>query len=181
MEEVETKLRLLMIAGLAGDAAAYRQLLSSSAERLRRYFSRRLGHDCADVEDLVQETLMAIHQKRDSYDRSLPFTSWLHTIARYKLVDHYRRRRVRRGIPIEDFEDFVAEDLVEPALAAFDIDTLLAGLTERQRAAIRLTRVEGYSVAEASGLSGQSEAAIKTGVHRGIRKLTALVKGAQSE
>lgn len=181
MEEVETKLRMLMIAGLAGDADAYRQLLSSAAERLRRYFSRRLGSDAADIEDLVQETLMAIHQRRDSYDRSLPFTSWLHTIARYKLVDHYRRRGVRNSVPIEDFQDFVAGDSIEPALAAYDVETLLAGLSDRQRAAIRLTRIEGHSIAEAAQISGQTEAAVKVGVHRGIRKLAALVKGAEQQ
>lgn len=170
-----------MIAGLAGDAAAYRQLLSSSAERLRRYFSRRLGRDSADVEDLVQETVMAIHQRRDSYNQSLPFTSWLHTIARYKLVDHYRRRGARSFVPVDDFQDFVADDSIEPALAAYDVETLLAGLSERQRTAIRLTRIQGYSVAEASQMSGQTEAAIKIGVHRGIKKLTALVRGPERE
>lgn len=181
MEEVETKLRMLMTAGLAGDAAAYRQLLSSSAERLRRYFSRRLGLGCADIEDLVQETLMAIHQRRDSYNRSLPFTSWLHTIARYKLVDHYRRRGGKTFVPVEDYQDFLADDLVEPVLAAYDVEALLHGLPEKQRTAIRLTRIEGYSVAEASERSGQSEAAIKVGVHRGIKRLAALVRGSQPE
>jgi RNA polymerase sigma-70 factor, ECF subfamily len=170
---------MLMIAGLAGDAAAYRQLLASAAERLRRYFARRLGGDAADIEDLVQETLMAIHQRRDSYNRALPFTSWLHAIARYKLVDHYRRRGVRKSVPIDDFQDLVADDTVEPALAAFDVETLLAGLPERQQAAIRLTRVEGYSIAEASQISGQTEGAIKIGVHRGIRKLAGLVRGGE--
>lgn len=181
MEEVETKLRMLMIAGLAGDAAAYRQLLSSSADRLKRYYYRRLGRDSEDVEDLVQETLMAIHQRRDSYNQSLPFTSWLHGIARYKLVDHYRRQGARSFVPVDDFDDFVADDTIEPALAAYDVEMLLAGLSERQRTAIRLTRIDGFSVAEASELSGQTEAAIKVGVHRGIKRLTALVKGAGRE
>ena len=167
-----------MIAGLAGDAAAYRQLLSSSADRLKRYYCRRLGRDSGDIEDLVQETLMAIHQRRDSYNQSLPFTSWLHSIARYKLVDHYRRQGARSFAPVGDF---VADDTIEPALAAYDVETLLAGLSERQRTAIRLTRIEGFSVAEAAEMSSQTEAAIKIGVHRGIRKLTGLMKGAGRE
>ena len=180
-EEVEIRLRMLMIAALAGDATAYRQLLSSASERLRRYFGRRLGPASADVEDLVQETLMAIHQRRNSYDRSLPFTSWLHGIARYKLVDLYRRRGSSRVVPVEDFDAFVAEDSIEPALAAFDVEALLASLPEKQRAAIRLTRVEGYSISEASRMTGQSESAVKVGVHRGVKRLSARVRGFEKE
>src|SRR3546814_12918746 len=71
-----------MVAGLAGNAEAYHQLLEAVAQRLRVYFTRRAGADCADLEDLVQETLIAIHRKRASYDRTLPFTAWLHAIGR---------------------------------------------------------------------------------------------------
>lgn len=181
MGEVEAKLRLLMIAGLAGDARAYRQLLASAAERLRRYFARRLGPDHMEIEDLVQDTLMAIHQRRDSYNRALPFSVWLHAIARYKLIDHFRRQGVRKPVPIEDFEDFADEDRLAPALAAFDVRQLIAGLPERHRRAIQLTHIEGHSVAEAAALTGQSESAIKIGVHRGLKRLKALVGGSQAE
>lgn len=172
---------MLMIAGLGGDTAAYRQLLAASAERLRRYFARRLGQDSADIEDLVQEALMAIHQRRESYSAALPYTAWLHAIARYKLVDHFRRNGVRRSLPIDDVEEFFADDALEPALAAFDIEALLATLPEKHRTAIRLTRIEGYSVAEASRRSGQSIAAVKVNIHRGIGRLMKLVKGSGQE
>src|SRR3546814_11915938 len=87
-----------MVAGLAGNAEAYHQLLEAVAQRLRVYFTRRAGADCADLEDLVQETLIAIHRKRASYDRTLPFTAWLHAIARYKLIDHLRQHGVRKHV-----------------------------------------------------------------------------------
>src|SRR3546814_17944606 len=89
-----------MVAGLAGNAEAYHQLLEAVAQRLRVYFTRRAGADCADLEDLVQETLIAIHRKRASYDRTLPFTAWLHAIARYKLIDHLRQPGVRQHVPL---------------------------------------------------------------------------------
>ncbi len=168
---------MLMLAGLSGDAAAYRQLLASSANRLRQYFGRRLGAGAAEVEDLVQETLLAVHQKRDSYNRSLPFTAWLHAIARYKLIDHYRRQGVRQAVPVDDIEDLASPDTIEPALAAYDIEGLMEKLPEKHRVAIQLTKIEGYSVSEASAMSGQSESAIKVGVHRGMKNLMAHVKG----
>ena len=94
---LEAKLRALMIAGLSGHSGAYRTLLSLSAERLRSYFGRRLAGREYDVEDLVQETLIAVHRKRATYDQSLPFTAWLHGIARYRLIDFLRRDKRSRG------------------------------------------------------------------------------------
>lgn len=175
--KVEADLRGLMIAGLAGDRNAYRKLLAAAAERLRQYYRRRLGREAAEVEDLVQETLMAIHARRDSYDRSVPFTAWLHAIARYKLVDHYRRLKIRYSGSIDDVDEAIGIDMMADSLSALDVEELLAELSEKHRAAIRLTKIEGYTVAEAAQISGQSESAIKIGVHRGMKKLTQIVEG----
>ncbi len=166
-----------MIAGLSGDKNAYRKLLTAAAERLRQYYWRRLGHAAAEVEDLVQETLMAIHARRDSYDRSIPFTPWLYAIARYKLIDHYRRMKIKYSSTIDDVEDAVGPDTMSSRLAALDIEELLSELPDKHNAALRLTKIEGYTVAEAAQISGQSESAIKIGVHRGMKKLAAIVEG----
>lgn len=176
-DQVEMELRVLMLAGLAGDAKAHRQLLTGAASRLRSYFGRRLGSDAPDVEDLVQETLIAIHERRDSYNPMLPFTAWLHAIAKYKLVDHYRRVGARRHVDLDDVDDLAAENAFEPALAAMDIERMLAELPRKHREAIQLTRIQGYSVSEASQMSGQSDSGIKIGVHRGLKRLMEQVRG----
>ena len=80
-----------MLRSLDGDAAAYRELLGELYARLQTYFGRRLRPDRGQAEDLVQETLMAIHAKRATFQRGLPVTAWAYAIARYKLVDHLRR------------------------------------------------------------------------------------------
>ena len=166
-----------MLAGLSGSAAAYRRLLEAAATRLRAYFARRLGGDCPDVEDLVQETLIAIHQRRESYDRSLPFTAWLHAIARYKLIDHLRRRGVRKLVSLEDAEEVAASDEGEALLASVDVERLLKELPEKYQLSIRMTRIEGRSVAETAAVTGQSPSGVKIGVHRGIKRLMARVRG----
>src|SRR5690348_13091262 len=87
----ETELKTLMLASQRGDAAAYRSLLAKLAPRLRAYYKRRfiaIGRGAEEAEDLVQETLLAIHLKRHTYDGDALFTPWLHAIARYKLIDH---------------------------------------------------------------------------------------------
>src|ERR1700722_13420027 len=92
-----------MMAALAGDGVAYRGLLAALGTLLRRYFVRRLGsHDAASAEDLVQETLIAIHTRRATYNTTQPFTAWLYAVARYKLADHFRRRRVRTTVPLDE-------------------------------------------------------------------------------
>jgi RNA polymerase sigma-70 factor (ECF subfamily) len=167
---------MLMVAGMAGDGRAYQALLTLAAERLRRYFARRLAGGEADVEDLVQETLIAVHNKRASYSPALPFTAWLHGIARYRLIDHFRREGRRVTVPLDDF-DAAADETSDAVLAAIDVDALLEQLPAKQAAAIRLTRLEGLSTREAAERSGQSEPAVKVNVHRGLGRLMAKFGG----
>lgn len=172
----ETKLKALMVAGLDGHSRAYEALLRLCAGRLRTYYRRRLSGGDADVEDLVQETLVAIHRKRASYDPTLPFTAWLHGIARYRLIDHLRREYRRVSLPLDD-ELEAADGAVDAILAEIDVASLLARLSPRQADAIRLTRIDGHSVRDAAELSGQSESSIKVNVHRGIGRLVAAIRG----
>lgn len=173
----EAKLKALMVAGLNGHSRAYEALLRLSAERLRAYYRRRMPGREADVEDLVQESLIAIHRKRASYDPGLPFTAWLHGIARYRLIDHLRREYRRATLPLDDELEPADGGAVDAILAEIDVVSLLARLSPKQADAIRLTRIEGHSVRDAAELSGQSEPSIKINVHRGIGRLVAAIKG----
>lgn len=166
-----------MIAGLAGDSDAYVELLQAVAQRLRAYFARRIGSDCADVEDLVQETLIAMHRRRASYDRALPFTAWLHAVARYKLIDHLRSQGIRGQVPLDPSREFATAGGLEVSLSAADVERLLGELPAEQRRSIRLTRIQGYSIAEAAAMTGRSRSAVKVDVHRGIKRLMARVRG----
>lgn len=177
VDMTEADLKLLMVAGMAGDGRAQSALLSSCAVRLRAYFARRLAGRDHDVEDLVQDTLIAIHTRRESYDPALPLTAWLYGMARYKLIDHFRRNGIRATVPIDDVPEAAIEDDGDTVLARIDVDRLLATLPAKQAAAIRLTRIDGLAVTEAAGRSGQSETSIKVGVHRGLKKLSVAIKG----
>jgi len=171
VSEAEARLRPLMVASLDGDAAAYRDLLRELTGYLRAYYRRRLAYGAADAEDLIQETLIAIHSRRSSYDRSQPFTAWAYAMARYKLIDYLRKRRVRAAVPIDESEDLFAADETEHAAASQDLEQLLADLPASQREAIRLTKIEGLSIDEAARRIGQSASATKVGIHRGLKRL----------
>lgn len=176
MTASEDSLKTLMLQGLDGDAAAHGRLLSDLSKLLRAYFVRRLFNDPAEAEDLVQETLIAVHTRRLSFDRTQPFTPWAYAMARYKLIDHLRRTRRRVAVPLEDAGVLLAPEDTSHATAGADLDRLMADLPEKQRAAIRHTKLDGLSVAETAELTGQSEVSVKVGVHRGLKSLMARVR-----
>ncbi len=177
----EAQLRAWLLAGLAGDSAAHRAFLTEAAALLRGYFRNRLRNAPEDAEDLVQETLVALHTRRESYDPSLPLTAWLYAIARYRLIDHLRRVK-RRGPhdniddvnPGADDPDFNASD------AKRDLNALLAKLPAKQQTAIRLVKLEEKSVKEAAALTGFSESDIKISIHRGLHALMRLMSQEQT-
>ena len=167
-----------MIGALAGDEAAYRRLLTDVTDRLRGYFARRLGRDSADVEDLLQETLLAVHQRRFTYDVSRPFTAWLHAIARYKLVDHLRRNKIRASIPIEDADELEFEsEAQQPSADRVDVEQLLGELPASTSSYIRAVKIDGQSIAEVSSGHGVSQSAVTVAIHRGLKWRAHRLKG----
>jgi RNA polymerase sigma factor (sigma-70 family) len=169
----------LLMRGLAGDAAAYDAFLRELAAHLRAYFRKRLSSLPNEVEDLVQETLLAIHNQRHTYDAAHPLTAWVHAIAKYKLVDLLRRRATRDRLtdPLDDAAEIFSSTDSDAAEARRDLAKLLDQLPDRQRLPIIHTKLEGLSVTEAAQLTGMSESAIKVGVHRGLKALAALIRG----
>lgn len=175
----EHELHGLFLAGLDGDAVAYHRFLQRLGALLRGYFRRRLQHLPDEVEDLVQETLMAIHAQRQTYRRGEPLTAWVHGVARYKLVDLWRRRERREALhdPLDEELAIFAQADHEAGEARRDLGVLLAGLPDHQRLPIQHTKLEGLSVQEAARLTGMSESAVKVGVHRGLKALARQWKG----
>jgi len=173
----ETRLRQLMLAGLDGDAGAHRAFLEAVSQMLRGYYRRRMGASAAEAEDLVQETLIAVHTRRDSYDPAFPVTAWVHAIARYRLIDHWRRTK-RRGVsvPIDDAFMLSEESDASEVDARLDASVLLAKLPPKQRDAIRLVKLEERSVREAAALTGWGESDIKISIHRGLKTLAKLMR-----
>lgn len=170
-----------MLAGLGGDASAHRRLLKDLSPYLRAYFRRHLlrsGRTAEDAEDLVQETLIAIHTRRQTYDRSQPLTPWVYAIARHKLIDGYRRIGTSPElVPLAAAEDVTADEEASPLESNLDIEALLRRLPAKVRQAVRKMKLEGVTASELAAETGASPSAAKVAVHRGLRALSALVKG----
>jgi RNA polymerase sigma-70 factor (ECF subfamily) len=176
---IEDRLRNLLVRGLAGDALAYHAFLKELSAHLRAFLKGRLARLPDEVEDLVQETLLAIHNQRDTYDAAQPLTAWVHAIARYKLIDLLRRRAGRDALhdPLDDELAVFAGSDAEASDARRDLGRLLERLPDGQRLPIVHMKLEGLSVGEAARLTGMSESAVKVGVHRGLKALAAMMRG----
>lgn len=166
----------LMAAAQKGDKAAYNVLLSEAGMWLERYFRRRVPPH--QLEDLVQDVLLALHAKRASYDTSRPFLPWLAAIARYRWVDHLRKVYKHESDLLEDghASEDSHEDVVE---ARVSLERLFVHLPKKQVEAIELVRIEGCSIVEAAERTGQSESLIKVNIHRGLKKLATLIERAE--
>ena len=175
MRTSEEQLRAMMVKGMDGDAAAHGALLRLLVPLLRSFYRRRVHDGDEDIEDLVQETLIAIHTRRASYDRDRAFTAWLFASA---LQDgrplspstphgpdrtvgrHPGRRRVRRR-----------------QLGTAGHNALASRPPGKQAEAIRHTKIDGLSVAEAAEKAGIGESDVKVSVHRGLKTLAARIRG----
>ena len=166
------RLGRLMAAAQAGDARAYLVLLRAAETWARAYFAHRLPP--AFVADAVQDTLLAVHEKRHTYDPARPFGPWLAAIARYKWID---RLRHMRATATEALDDAIATASHEDAVGqAWALEGLLGSLKPAQAEVIRLVRLEGLSIAEASSRTGQSPSLVKVNIHRGLARLVAAAR-----
>ena len=171
----EAHLKALFLQGLAGDAGAHRAFLTEAAGLLRAYFRNRLRGQAEDAEDLVQETLVALHTRRDTYDANYPLTAWMYAIARYRLIDFLRRQKRRNHADIDGLDIGEADPQYDASDAKRDVNVLLEKLPEKQRTAIRLVKLEEKSVREAADATGLTESDIKISIHRGLKTLMRLM------
>ena len=174
--ERERRLNRLFAQAQSGDGPAYREVLTEVRQMLENYYRRALGPDSPQIADLTQETLLAIHEKRATYDPRQLFGPWLFAIARYKLIDFYRRgQRERLAYSDEAWErlerTLVAPDAAQEFATHVDLETLLSELPERPGRILRLLKVQGWSLKETAAETGMTEGALKVAVHRALRTL----------
>jgi len=164
----------------AGDGTAYRRLLAALVPFVRGLVRRgfaRLEIGSAEVEDVVQETLLAIHLKRHTWDDGEAITPWVMAIVRHKLIDGLRRRGRHREIPIDDLVDVLPADEPTDRLSGRDAERLLTILRGRQREVVRAVSIEGMTTREAAARFHISEGAVRVALHRGLSALAASFRG----
>jgi len=168
----------LMRLAQAGDQAAYASLLVMLTSATRQFARARLGA-VPWIDDVVQETLLAVHRARQTYDPGRPFAPWFYAVASSRLIDVIRRER--RVTSHELAGDTLPERIGEEASAdEIDVEAIhaaVAALPERQREVIAALKFRDQSVREVAGRLSMSESAVKVTAHRGYQSLKRLLRG----
>lgn len=169
----------MMRAAISGDAVAYRRFLEAVTPALRALARKNLARSSAgnsEVEDIVQETLLAVHLKRHTWDPDRPIRPWVAAIARNKFIDALRRRGRRAEDFVEDIADVPDADAGPDSLSRHELDRMLGKLNERQRDIVRSLAVEGATVGETARRLDMKEGTVRVTLHRALAALAALYR-----
>lgn len=167
----DLELAILLAQAQKGDVDAYERFLREASTIARAFLARRIESDDV-VEDVLQETLISIHQARHSYLPGRPLGPWLYAICEHRTSDHFRRHRrtVSREVALIE-----AEALSEPPCErGSPFQSALAKLPEKQRRVIELLKVKDLSVKEVAAETGMSESAVKVTAFRGYEAMRRL-------
>ena len=174
----------LMRASIAGDSATYKRLLADLSRTLRSTVRRGFagaGVSPNDVEDVVQEVVLAIHMKRHTWDQSKPIGPWVMAIARNKLIDDLRRRGRRTEVSIDGMLDSLEAGGQEDAIYASDLRKVLKGLNDRQRDIVQAIAVDGHTAKDVADRLGMTEVAVRVALHRCLKNLSQTYQERPSE
>lgn len=169
-DDHEQRLASLMRAARDGDETAYAAFLRDAAALVRRAIARRLRESGGvSPEDVVQETLLAVHLKRDTWRADEPILPWLFTIARYKAIDAYRRRGMRIELPVDELAEVLAAPDTTPDFEdAQHIEKAVGSLSGGQQKVVRAIAIEGRSIKETAVALQMKETAVRVAFHRGL-------------
>ena len=160
---------------LDGDCVAYSELLTALTTALRRALRSRARGAGLDAEDVVQEVLLALHAKRNTWVRGTPVAPWVTAIARNKIVDAHRRRGRRPEVPIDSVAETLTAPVDDGAEFSRDLERGLSSLTARQRRVLQAVSLEGHSAHEAAQLLRMSAVGVRVTLHRAVKALTAIL------
>jgi len=166
----------LMAQAQAGDRAAYNQLLKAMVPAIRALVCKKIRDEVL-VEDVIQETLLAIHRVRHTYDPQRPILPWVAAIASARTIDTLRQHGRRQEV--QD-EEALQKRPAESSELQSDNDILsgyLDILPLRQREIVESVHLREQSLAQAAAETHQSLSAVKSLLHRAMVNLRKYGRG----
>ena len=176
----------LMRASLAGDQTSYRQFLQEIVPYIRTAIKRAMPYGVADErDDIVQEVLFAIHEKRHTWRVDEPILPWVRAIARYRTIDHLRRLARNKTTPLDEYDEH-SDTLTAPhndphsdPLEAIDLRNMVQKLSGRIGKVTFAIGIQGKDIATTARELGMSQNAVRIAFHRGLKKLS--LRGRQND
>jgi RNA polymerase sigma-70 factor (ECF subfamily) len=181
-EEIDRQRAAWMAAAQVGDRVAYERLLHDCIPFIKRV-ARGQGVRFEFIDDVVQETLLTVHQARHTYDPNRSFTAWLRTIAQRRAVDGLRRaartREVHAPHAYLNHSDSSGhpEETVSQNDHAKVLNFALGKLSVRQREAVEHLALQSQSLAQTATVTGRSTGSLRLDWHRALKTLRAQFGG----
>jgi RNA polymerase sigma-70 factor, ECF subfamily len=178
-DDKEIPLENLMRLAQSGDKKAYAALFRAIMPLLKAFVSRRIPN-MADVDDVVQDTLLSIHRAGHTYDTNRPFKIWMFTIARHRLNDYLRRNYRKSTFPEISLSNLTYEISAASVTESWDqfeyLDKILDSLPEKQKKIVTMMKIEGYTAEDAAKKMNMSVSAVKVAAHRAYKSLALKVR-----
>ena len=167
------------LAEIFSDPLAFRRWYEEAVRVVYRYLYPRCAGDASLAEELTQQTFIQAIEHRATYGGRASATTWMCTIARHRLADHYRRvdRDERRHLRLVVRE--IPAGSIDPVASIDDRDAILAALRDLpalQRAAVILCYLDGLTVREAAEELDRSESATESLLSRARDRLRRTLK-----
>ena len=161
----------VLAAAKSGDTDAITVLYRTLNPALLRYYRANAPHF---AEDLAQEVWLSAAPRLNSFEGDeQQLKAWFFTVARRRLVDHWRATGRRVNEIHDEIEPAADDDPSARLVGDAAIAELTAGLSEEQREVITLRVVGGLSVDEVAAIVGKTPGAVRVIQHRAIRKAAA--------
>ena len=164
---LEEKLKDLYLASMSGNKEAYAAFLELSSVIAKKYLSFLGGkyENQQNLDDLRQEILISIHQKKHTYQTDRPILPWIYAIVRYRFIDFYRaKKRAPKMVELKEEASLETEPLL-------DMEEIMNMLSPNQKELLILVKVDGASYVEAASVLNMSVPSVKVGLHRIIKSL----------
>ncbi len=178
MAEDEAEWAVWLAAAQRGDRRAYAALLAAALPWLRRRARGRWPQSsAADIEDIVQDTLLALHRSLDLYEPPRPVAPFLFGILKLRGAD-FRRRHRRHAVRQTNLDDVPVTSLAlttypeqEATLDHATIRAAIQLLSPRDQEILDMLKLKELSLHEGAAQSGLSITALKVGTFRAIKRL----------
>jgi RNA polymerase sigma-70 factor, ECF subfamily len=163
-----------------GDQIAYEALLGAVVEVALPFLKSKQIPDL-DQDDIIQNTLIAVHKSLPTYHPTHPVKAWLYAIIRYKLMDYFRQKyrsnaqELTEELDIELLNNSLEDDMINSERKQH-LNKALTKLSAPQESIIRLMKFEGLSIKEIAQKLGLSESNVKIHAFRGYKKLANILQ-----
>jgi RNA polymerase sigma-70 factor, ECF subfamily len=177
----------LMLQTKNGDSTAFGELFTKHSKGLVA-FVYGVIHNRWRAEELVQDAFLQIYRARDRYQPRARFSTYLYRVVMNNCLNEIRRLQYGKTVPEDELPPMAddsepgPEHYVTGCEMASRMQAILKQLPPNQRAALLLSRVEGFDYREVAQCLGVSEYAVKSLVFRATRSLRdGLRNGDQAE